>query len=59
MPSDLRRRDTCRLCESQAFELALHLTPTPVADAYVSEGELSEPQDVYPVDIYQCQQKKA
>src|SRR5258706_2153106 len=52
----LRRRTTCRLCFSPQLELALSIKATPVGDAYVSQERLSEPQDLYPLDVYLCKQ---
>jgi SAM-dependent methyltransferase len=44
----------CRLCNSKDIELALNLEPTPVADHYVTENELSTSQPAYPLDLYLC-----
>ena len=49
-----RRRSTCRLCRSGDLELVLELTPTPPANAFVSESHLNEDQAVYPLDVYFC-----
>jgi len=48
------RRDTCRLCGSRALDIALNLTPTPPADAYlpIEQGDIV--QEVYPLDLYLC-----
>lgn len=48
------RRDTCRLCSSRALDLALHLKPTPLADAYVSREHVEEVQPSYPLDLVLC-----
>jgi SAM-dependent methyltransferase len=48
-----RRRD-CRLCHGTDLELALQLTPTPLADDYVPASRLREPQPVFPLDLYLC-----
>lgn len=50
----MRRRTTCRLCESAALGLAVPLAPSPIADAYVPASRLSEPQPSYPLDLYLC-----
>jgi len=48
------RRETCRLCGSSALKVALPLTPTTLADAYISVEYLHEEQPVYPLDLYLC-----
>jgi SAM-dependent methyltransferase len=48
------RRDTCRLCSSRALDLALHLNPTPLADAYVPREQVEEVQPSYPLDLFLC-----
>jgi hypothetical protein len=47
-------RSGCRLCGSVRVERALHLEPTPVADAYVYPGQPLQAQDIYPLDLYLC-----
>jgi SAM-dependent methyltransferase len=54
MKTILSRRRTCRLCEGHGLELIIQLTPTPLANAFVSSGRLSEVQDVYPLDLFLC-----
>ncbi|HEX9871559.1 MAG TPA: class I SAM-dependent methyltransferase [Candidatus Tectomicrobia bacterium] len=48
------RRETCRLCEGRDLELALPLTPTPLADSYITSRYLGKVQKVYPLDLYLC-----
>jgi len=48
------RRKTCRLCDHPELECVVPITPTPLADAYVSEDMLAIPQPSYPLDLYQC-----
>jgi SAM-dependent methyltransferase len=48
------RRDTCRLCGSRNLDVALKLTPTPPADAYVPAKYRDKVQQVYPLDLYLC-----
>lgn len=50
----LRRRSYCLLCEAEDLVLALPLEPTPIADRYLPEERLSEPQPRYPLDLYLC-----
>jgi SAM-dependent methyltransferase len=54
MTSHLKRRTTCRLCDGRSLDLVVPITPTPVADAYVTREQLSVPQACYPLDMYQC-----
>lgn len=51
---DHHRRGDCRLCRSRALERVLQLTPTPLANAMVSEPDCALPQPVYPLDVYRC-----
>lgn len=48
------KRTQCRLCRSPDLESVLHLTPTPLANAFVTEDQLSLPQVSYPLDVYRC-----
>ena len=49
------RRGTCRLCGGNRLTEVLSLRPTPPANAFVPERELSAEQDVYPLDVYFCE----
>ncbi len=51
---DFYLSDVCRLCEGPHLDLAVALTPTPVADDFISPEQLDEPQPVYPLDLYLC-----
>lgn len=51
---DHHKRTQCRLCRSTALQCSLHLTPTPLANAFVTKDELSTPQVAYPLDVYRC-----
>jgi SAM-dependent methyltransferase len=48
------RRHRCRLCDGSHLELALPITATPIADAYVPKERLGERQETYPLDLYLC-----
>lgn len=50
----VHRRADCRLCHGTNLEVALELTPTPLADAYVSPEKVDEPQLVFPLDMVLC-----
>jgi SAM-dependent methyltransferase len=54
MTADYYTREDCRLCQSDALHKVFALTPTPPANAFISEKELDQTQDCYPLDIYQC-----
>jgi SAM-dependent methyltransferase len=49
-----KRRTCCRLCESANLELALPLTPTPVADHFIPSEQLSRRQELFPLDLHLC-----
>ena len=48
------RRSTCRLCGSTNLELVLGLTPTPPANAFVTEEQVGTPQETFPLDVFFC-----
>jgi len=48
------RRTTCRLCGSGDIELAIPLTPTPVADDFIPASRLHEIQETFPLDVFLC-----
>jgi len=50
------KRTTCRLCEGNKLELMVPIVPTPIAGAFVSQGQLGRKQELYPLDIYQCKE---
>jgi SAM-dependent methyltransferase len=50
----VRRRD-CRLCSSTSLTLVLSLAPTPPANAFVRENELSDKQETFPLDVFFCE----
>jgi SAM-dependent methyltransferase len=54
MLKPFHKRNNCRLCEATDLELVVPITATPVADAYVPKEALSETQESYPLDLYQC-----
>ena len=47
-------RDNCRLCESQNIIKLFSLEPTPPANAFVSEANISKKQTCYPLDLFLC-----
>jgi SAM-dependent methyltransferase len=54
MTSVINRRETCRLCHSRDLTLALALTPTPPANAFVGADARNVPQESFPLDVYFC-----
>ena len=48
------KRETCRLCGSRDLDLAVPMPATAIADAYVAKDQVSQPQPVYPLDLYFC-----
>ena len=54
MSSGFHKRDDCRLCSGKNVELAVPMSPTPIADAYVTKDLVGEPQPEYPLDLYFC-----
>ena len=54
MRESVYRRNNCRLCGGQDFELVLQLTPTPLADSYVPAEKLDTVQQCYPLDLFLC-----
>ncbi|MBP6917378.1 MAG: class I SAM-dependent methyltransferase [Legionellaceae bacterium] len=49
------QRTTCRLCDSDKLTLVLPMQPSPIADAFVPLAKKNEPQPLFPLDLYQCQ----
>ena len=52
----LIHRETCRLCESSDVELVVKLKPIPPQEKYVDSAALARQIDLYPVDLYMCQE---
>ncbi len=52
-PQSFRRND-CRLCGSADLALVLQLTPTPPANAIVSEAERNQVQETFPIAVLFC-----
>ncbi|MBF0383330.1 MAG: class I SAM-dependent methyltransferase [Magnetococcales bacterium] len=58
MPKLHYKRDSCRLCGGGTLKMALSLTPSPPANAFVKESELEKEQPLYPLDLYFCEECK-
>ena len=49
------KREDCRLCISKDLELVVPLSPTPVAEKYLTAGDLKTKKElIYPLDLYMC-----
>ena len=48
------RRRSCRLCGSNQLSQVLSLTPTPPANAFVTEDAALRPQSTYPLELSLC-----
>ena len=55
MLKSLVRKDTCRLCKSSNLILVININPSPIADDYVKEEDLDKVQDLYPLDLFLCE----
>jgi SAM-dependent methyltransferase len=55
MASLHHRRETCRLCGGRRLTMALSLVPTPPANAFVAAERRAEPQAVFPLDLFFCE----
>ncbi|MBT5940988.1 MAG: class I SAM-dependent methyltransferase [Rhodospirillaceae bacterium] len=55
MSSLHHHRQNCRLCDSTSLTQVLSLTPTPPANAFVSEDQLQEVQSTFPLELYFCE----
>jgi SAM-dependent methyltransferase len=55
MSASVFRRNTCRLCNSRDLKLVLQLAPSPIGDDYVSRERCQEIQELFPRDLFLCQ----
>jgi SAM-dependent methyltransferase len=49
------RRGTCRLCDSAALANVFSLAATPLANAFVTRDALDKEQQLYPLDVFLCE----
>lgn len=54
LPATVYHRETCRLCDSANTEKVVELEPIPLAEKYLTQEQLGQATDVYPIDLYQC-----
>jgi SAM-dependent methyltransferase len=50
----LRRRSDCRACGGSRLERVLDLGEVPLANAYLSESQLREPELRFPLEVFFC-----
>jgi len=55
MTSVITRRKTCRMCSSRNLKLVFQMAPSPIGDAFITEKEIDHTQDLYPIDLFMCQ----
>ncbi len=55
MMQSLKRRTTCRLCDSRSLRLVLPIRPSPIGDAFVPKERLQEVQQLFPLNCYLCE----
>ena len=48
------RRETCAVCDSQ-IKKVMALNPTPICDAFVSASFVDKSQEIYPIDLFFCE----
>ena len=48
------KRNECRLCGSTELHLVMPFAQTPLADSYIPESLLTSKQNIYPLDMYLC-----
>ncbi len=51
----IKKRDKCRLCESKNLHLVVPLSPTPVAEKYLTKNELDKSEIICPLDLWMCE----
>ena len=45
---------TCRLCDGRELKKVISLEPTPPANRFLEQGQLSQDEPVYPLDLHFC-----
>lgn len=54
MSRHLTRRSTCRLCGNNRCELVVPMKASPIGDAYVTDKQRGDAQELFPLDLYLC-----
>lgn len=52
--ADYYQRTTCRMCDGKSLTKVMELTPTPPGNNLLGADEIGEPEPVYPLDLYFC-----
>ena len=55
MNQQWKRRNNCRLCNGKKLKLCFKFNPTPPANAFVNKEKILEEQEVFPLDIFFCE----
>jgi SAM-dependent methyltransferase len=50
----IKKAENCRVCTSKNLQKVLSFGPTPLANAFLKEEQLDEPESFYPLDTYFC-----
>src|SRR3989344_2185638 len=45
----------CRSCQAQTLQSVLNLSSTPLANALLTEEELSKPEETFPLELVWCE----
>ena len=56
MARDFYLRTTCRMCAGEQVQKVMELTPTPPGNNFLKEHEIGNPEPVYPLDLYLCEE---
>lgn len=54
MNTNVKKRRSCRLCDSKEVKVVIPLEKIPLTEKYLSEDELNTPVETYPIDVYMC-----
>jgi hypothetical protein len=50
----VKRRSTCRICDSKALQSVMSFGDTPLANAFLRKEQLSEPEPKFPLELFMC-----
>jgi SAM-dependent methyltransferase len=50
------KKELCRICQSSDIKKVVELTPTPPGNNFILEDELDSPEQLFPLDLYFCNQ---
>ncbi|KKQ38814.1 MAG: NDP-hexose 3-C-methyltransferase [Candidatus Roizmanbacteria bacterium GW2011_GWA2_37_7] len=51
----IKKLKKCRVCKNTHLTKVFTLGPTPLANAFLTEKQIDEPESFYPLDVYFCQ----